>query len=218
MPCEHKFIQDLDLSYVEHLGYKPKTLIIGTFNPAWPEGNNAPWFYGRTHDAHAKPSNRFWHVLPVLYGHAPLMNAGPDEWKDFCKDNGIAITDMIRCIKDAHEHHPEHRRILASCSDKGVELGFHDHDANPLAPLLVRFPTIQHVYITRTTTYAGLWQDLSQELRDACQSPNRTYSDLLTPSPYAIKQIGRWNRVHPHDQANTIEDLLVKRWKQVWHF
>lgn len=68
MPCQHKFLNDLDLSYVRELGYTPTTLIVGTFNPAWPE-HPAPWFYGRTHDAHGNPSNRFWHVLPELYGH-----------------------------------------------------------------------------------------------------------------------------------------------------
>lgn len=47
MPCNHKFQEDLNL---ERLDFKPTTLIVGTFNPEWPDGNQAQWFYGRTHD------------------------------------------------------------------------------------------------------------------------------------------------------------------------
>jgi len=47
MACNHKFIEYLNL---ENLDFEPTTLIVGTFNPEWPAGNQAEWFYGRTHN------------------------------------------------------------------------------------------------------------------------------------------------------------------------
>ncbi len=43
MGCNHKFIDDLQLQYVD---WKPKTLSIGTFNLEFLdcENNNAHWF------------------------------------------------------------------------------------------------------------------------------------------------------------------------------
>jgi len=41
MPCFHKFLNYLNL---ETLDFEPTTLIVGTFNPEWPIGNNAMWF------------------------------------------------------------------------------------------------------------------------------------------------------------------------------
>ena len=41
MPCNHKFIEDLNL---ENLDFQPTTLIVGTFNPSWPENNQAQCF------------------------------------------------------------------------------------------------------------------------------------------------------------------------------
>jgi hypothetical protein len=38
MACIHKFKNFLRL---EKLDFKPETLIVSTFNPAWPEGNYA---------------------------------------------------------------------------------------------------------------------------------------------------------------------------------
>jgi len=57
MACNHKFKKYLKL---EKLDFIPETLIVGTFNPAWPAGNYAEWFYGRT------SNNYFWEVLPNL--------------------------------------------------------------------------------------------------------------------------------------------------------
>jgi hypothetical protein len=54
MPCPHKFQKCLNL---DKLDFAPETLIVGTFNPAWPEDNYAEWFYGRT------GNNYFWDVL-----------------------------------------------------------------------------------------------------------------------------------------------------------
>lgn len=36
MPCNHKFLEFLNL---EKLDFTPTTLIVGTFNPEWPDTN-----------------------------------------------------------------------------------------------------------------------------------------------------------------------------------
>ena len=63
MACNHKFQNELSL---QGLDYVPTTLIVGTFNPEWPEGNNARWFYGRT------DNNYFWDLLPKMFGDEGL--------------------------------------------------------------------------------------------------------------------------------------------------
>ncbi|MBD0333667.1 MAG: hypothetical protein ICV66_13555, partial [Chitinophagaceae bacterium] len=92
MACLHKFHLYLNL---ERLDFEPTTLIVGTFNPSWPATNTAEWFYGRTHDKQGTQNNNFWDVLPRLYGGDSLINKTPTEWKTFCHNKQIAITDII---------------------------------------------------------------------------------------------------------------------------
>jgi len=115
MPCIHKFKNYLDLG---KLDFEPKTLIIGSFNPALPTGNSAEWFYGRT------DGNCFWDVLPGLYNQPSLQHATPDQWKQFCHDHKIALTDLISAIDDADPLKKEHFKILAGFSDKAYVYPF----------------------------------------------------------------------------------------------
>src|SRR5579862_8159173 len=106
MPCLHKFHEYLEL---ETIDFEPNTLIVGTFNPAWPAENPAEWFYGRIRN------NYFWDVLPRIYD--PILNLRRGnhlQWKQFCSVNGIALTDFITSINDADEANEEHQEILAS--------------------------------------------------------------------------------------------------------
>lgn len=79
MPCNHKFIEDLNL---KNLNFKPTTLIVGTFNPEWPVGNTAEWFYGRI-------DNNFWDVLPRIYGNKSMRCSKPSDWKKFCEEKKL---------------------------------------------------------------------------------------------------------------------------------
>jgi hypothetical protein len=92
MACEHKFINDLQLQYVN---WKPKTLFIGTFNPEWLEceNNSAQWFYGRTQ------RNEFWNILPTTFGQPSLLEANRLAWINFCREKEIAITDILSSIE-----------------------------------------------------------------------------------------------------------------------
>lgn len=84
MACNHKFIDYLNLDRID---FEPNVLMIGTFNPEWPEDNYAEWFYGRTNN------NYFWETLPRIFQESSLRNENHLEWKNFCFRNQIAITD-----------------------------------------------------------------------------------------------------------------------------
>ena len=96
MACEHKFIADLQLQYVD---WEVKTIFIGTFNPDWKEcaNNNATWFYGRTQ------RNEFWEILPLIHKQPSLIDGDRNSWSEFCRKNKIAITDILSRINDADQ-------------------------------------------------------------------------------------------------------------------
>jgi hypothetical protein len=111
MPCPHKFQEYLKL---EKLDFLPETLIVDTFNPAWPEGNYAEWFYGRVRN------NYFWDVLPRMFD--PELNLRQkgihaSEWKLFCNQRRIAVTDLIYSIEDADSQNSDHREAFKYYSD-----------------------------------------------------------------------------------------------------
>src|ERR1041385_3671739 len=114
MPCVHKFVNDLQLQYVD---WQPKTLFIGTFNPGWVEcpNNNANWFYGRTQ------RNGFWCILPIIHGQGSLLGGDRGTWIDFCRKNGIAVTDILEEITNANPADVGHRQIICKFKDDSLE-------------------------------------------------------------------------------------------------
>src|SRR4051812_31067835 len=118
MPCDHKFKEDLDIGYAKD--WTPSTLIIGTFNPEWTDNNLADWFYGRTEN------NYFWSVLPQVYDQSSMLCKSKNDWQFFCKENKIAITDLIRSIRTAN--YEQHRKVISGFSDKAIEDNFKQAD------------------------------------------------------------------------------------------
>gem|GEM_PF-441429 len=208
MPCAHKFQRDLDLT---RLDFEPDTLIVGTFNPAWPLGNDAEWFYGR------KTNNFFWDVLPRLYGEPSLINAPASEWKAFCRDKKIAFTDLIWAIDDAEPDNREHIKMLTTYADKTIEYRFEDLEFVDIVKILQRRATIKHVYITRGVTDA-FWRHLWNPVMKYCNVHQLHERKLLTPSDEAAYQHEVYNNEHPNDKVLLLEDYILMRWKQEWHF
>jgi len=208
MSCQHKFYKDLNL---EQINFEPTTLIVGTFNPAWPAGNTAEWFYGRT------KNNYFWDVLPRLYGQASLINAGPAQWKQFCHDNKVAITDLIASIDDADPAKPEHNKMLGGFSDDAIIHNFDDFSYVNIVGLLQRHPTIKSVYLTRGITEA-FWKHLWNPVVHYCNSNGLHARILLTPSGYAFYQHGAHNKDNPGNIIPRLEDYILMRWQKEWHF
>jgi hypothetical protein len=126
MACNHKFIADLQLQYVD---WSPKTLFIGTFNPEWSEcdNNNAQWFYGRIQ------RNEFWCILPKIFGHPSLLTYNIESWISFCRKNEIAITDILSTI-DAEIDNPSH--LNAICKFKDGDISNFDVTINSIPVML----------------------------------------------------------------------------------
>lgn len=153
MACRHKFIADLQLEYVN---WEVRSLFIGTFNPSWAAciKNNSEWFYGRT------ARNSFWCVLSQLHEGLPNNASGRTEWIDFCRRNGIAVTDILRMIDNADENNPDHRTMVCKFRDDDIER--FNVTVNNIPEILQRHPTIQQVCITRQSL-PGFWEACFQD-------------------------------------------------------
>lgn len=150
MACEHKFLDDLQLQYVD---WKPKTLFIGTFNPAWIEcpNNNANWFYGRTQ------RNEFWCILPTIHGQESLLGGDREIWIRFCRENGIAVTDILEEIINANSADNEHRQIICKFKDDSLE----DFEVRitDIPRILESHETIKQICITRQRPLPDFWEE-----------------------------------------------------------
>jgi hypothetical protein len=208
MPCNHKFQIYLDLTQID---FEPTTLIVGTFNPSWPESNTAEWFYGRT------ASNCFWDILPRLYSEASLINATHVEWKQFCRDKQVALTDLISSIDDAEPGNREHIKMLGGFSDKAIEHNFDDFNFMDIVQLLKGQPSIKNVYITRGVMEA-FWRHLWYPVAHYCNANKIHERKLLTPSSDASYQHEAYNKEHPENKIIELEDYILMRWRQEWHF
>lgn len=175
MACNHKFQKYLSLS---KLDFVPITLIVGTFNPVWPNENEAEWFYGRT------KNNNFWDLLPRVYKQKSLINSSQQKWKAFCKEKKIAITDLIECINDANENNLEDVKLLSTFSDKSITTKFKDFKFIKIVELLKQNTEIKNVYFTRGAT-DNFWKKLWKPVEQYCNGNGITTKTLITPSGYA---------------------------------
>jgi hypothetical protein len=203
MPCPHKFQEYLTL---EKVTFDPKTLVVGTFNPKWPEGNPAKWFYGRT------DNNHFWDVLPRLYGQNSLKDADVTDWKQFCTEQNVAITDLISCIKDADESNEDYRELLGGYSDKAITSNFKSFDFVDIVRILKEHKSIDRVLLTRGTG-DKFWEKLWKPIEKYCDEHGIVCRTLMTPSGYAYYQQGRYNNKHP-DKRLTLPDFILYKWEE----
>lgn len=209
MPCSHKFQNDL---YLQGLDYEPTTLIVGTFNPAWIEDNEAQWFYGRTN---ADGGNNFWEVLPKLYNEPNLRAATPTEWKEFCRKYLIAITDLFETIDDANMEDQQHVEWLSDYSDKNIATKFVEHVPVHIPEILQWHPSILNVYFTRGVAET-FWRRKWQPVKSYCQQNRIRCRTLITPSHYAWYQQARHNNQNQNNKLN-LPDYILMRWREVWH-
>ena len=200
MVCIHKFARDLSL---ERLYFQPSTLVVGTFNPGWNHLiNSAGWFYGRTHN------NYFWDVLPRIYGHASLREAPISVWKDFCRQNRIALTDLIASIDDANEDNPDHLAYIASFRDDLIARHFKRLTLVNIPQLLAQHDSIRQVYLTRGIN-DRFWRQLWQPVSSYSQHHGIHCQNLLTPSGSARFCV-------PKDAGISLSDYIFKQWQEKW--
>jgi hypothetical protein len=173
MACQHKFYDYLQLQRLDD--FKPEILIVGTFNPEWPEGNYAEWFYGRT------DNNYFWDLLPRMFGDSGLRNQDHFNWKTYCRTQKVALTDLILSIDDAEIKIEVHKNILGKYTDTAIASKFKQQVPNPIVPLLQANPSIKSVYLT-TTNNSRFWQNLWNPVEQYCTQQNLWCKKLMTPS------------------------------------
>ena len=212
MPCNHKFHAELNLKEID---YVPTTLIVGTFIPAWP-ATSTGWFYGRTHDAEGNRLNSFWDILPRLYGESGLIDATPDQWKQFCRSKQIALTDLISTIDDADPANPEHVKVLTTFADKAIAYNFDDFEFVNIARLLKDNPSIKNVYLTRGIT-ESFWKHSWNPVVHYCNHNKLHERRLLTPTTEAQYQHEAYNHDNPENKILLLEDYILMRWRQDWH-
>lgn len=197
MACNHKFQSELT---IEGLNYKPSTLIVGTFNPEWPESNYAEWFYGRT------KNNYFWDLLPRIFGDAPLRSRNHIEWKKYCQLKQIALTDLIIRIDDAYDIEI-HRNILSRFTDSDLVNHFRKHLYNPIADILKANPSIESVYLTTTS---DLWINVWSPVEQYCNQNGLWCKKLMTPSKSARFFMTKGSGIK-------LPDFIYEDWEDKWN-
>lgn len=208
MPCHHKFIDYLNLY---NLDFEPTTLIVGSFNPSWPAGNKAEWFYGRT------ARNYFWDVLPRLYGNDSLRKSDKIEWIKFCEENKIVITDLITTIEDAEIGNEEHEEILKSYLDTSIADYFNEFKFTNIESILDRYPSIKNIYLTRNEgveLFDSRWNNIKTF---ALNKGVYHLKYLLTPSASARFQIKEYKKNNPEDKT-PLKNFIFEEWSKNWHF
>lgn len=222
MPCLHKFRDYLNLEkgYLNPqenlLDFNPTTLIVGTFNPSWPGGNNADWFYGRVRN------NYLWDVLPRLYNHEHnlRLNGNNDhlEWKKFCFKNKIALTDIINSINDAEDDIEEHQDILKTYLDSSIADYFNNFTFTNITALLDKFPSIKNVYLTRKEGIELFDEQWSLVEQYSLENPESQLhvKKLLTPSASARFQIRQYRQDNPYD-ITPLRNFIYQSWLENWH-
>lgn len=199
MACNHKFQNELNL---EGLDYEPTTLIVGTFNPEWPEGNYAEWFYGRT------DNNYFWDLLPRMFGDKGLRSRTQTEWKKYCRKKKVAITDLLSVIKDADPRNDAHRKILGKYTDTGLASKFKGQKENPIIPLIEANRSITAVYLT-TTIKSGFWQKLWNPIEEYCSVHKIPCKKLKSPSKGARFSMTK-------NSGISLPDFIYSDWITKW--
>jgi hypothetical protein len=211
MPCQHKFIEDLNLKKID---FEPTTLIVGTFNPAWPANNRAEWFYGRTRN------NYFWDVLPTLFYQPGLRNIPANDkpliWKQFCNHHKIAITDLVSCINDADQDNPQHQEWLNGYTDHAIAAHFDDFELTNLIGLLHQNPSIENVYLT-TKAQIPFFNEVWNEIEIYCLARQIHCQRLLTPSGSARYQIPAGYIPQFPAYNVVLANFILENWRREWH-
>ena len=194
MPCNHKFINDLELQYVD---WEVRTLFIGTFNPGWKacENNYAVWFYGRT------GNNEFWCILPNIHEQISLLNGDRIAWINFCKRNHLAITDVLKIIEDADEQNPAHRNSI--CKFKDDDLANFTVTPTDIPAILERHISIRQICITRQTL-PHFWAE--------CFIPTFTWIENNPQREIEIRYLRSPSRGARRGVVGNFCDFIAGRW------
>ena len=200
--CKHKFQDHLKLDYVN---WDVKTLFIGTFNPGCceKEENSAEWFYGRT------DRNMFWNTLGYIYSNNPRLGdeRKPELWMSFCKENKIAVTDLIYEVNELDLSNGEDKNNLCSgFSDKKLENYILQNKvtSSKVENLINNSPklkNVEFVYLTRRGA-DNPWNSLWNPIQNICNKREIHISTLTTPGGFNYFQFNNDFPRTPENLAN----------------
>lgn len=193
---------------LENSLYKPKILILGTFNPSL-DSNRADFYYGR---------NFFWPAFKNIFIHNEIRLYGErlencpynpyiEEILEMCKKLEITFSDLICEISDENNDlHISIKRGKEYVNNRVTEYNpINDSDLERLdrihkiqwnTPNIIDYlnknPQINTIYFTRVQN--GRWNDQINIIRLKC--PNVDIISIYTPSAqggYLFKQTGIYN-------------------------
>lgn len=204
--CRHKFYDDLNLNYVD---WNVETLFVGTFNPGCceKEENNAEWFYGRTEN------NMFWDTLGFIYSGNPDLGGkgNPEVWKNFCREHKLAVTDLIKEVKNLDlSKGPDRSDLCKGFSDTKLECFIRNNKVVPtevekLVSNSHKFPNLKSVCLTRKSLNKH-WRTLWNPVNIVCEKQDLYISNLTTPGRYNFYQFRNGNQRTPEN--------LAKYWRE----
>jgi hypothetical protein len=158
--------------------YKPKVLIIGTYNDANNPNNNADFFYGR---------NYFWPVISNLSNHANLLLQRRDvggippgsptlgQILALCEKFKLSFADLILDVNlPLADHNDGHLNAA-------LNLGQAVDNVQNIIEYINNSPSITHVYATSKFNHANinvLWQSINAGV----VRNDVTFGNIRTPS------------------------------------
>ena len=211
-----------DNAILKKTPYKPKVLILGTFNPNTPSTNHADFFYGR---------NYFWTGFKNLFVHKEVKlissrmpkNGKPkkpldpslNEILQICENLELTFADLISGV--LHNGNPKYN-ILENdniCFDNKTFNLIQDDKKGQISGLtqlekleqvnwntkniinyLCENPQIETIYFTRQPI--GIWKDSWNELINHKSLKGRTFTNIFTPSGQGKPVLNSMTRLLNH--------------------
>ena len=149
-----------------------------------------------------------------MFNEPSLRQAGPKEWKNFCQQKKVVITDLIASINDAEEKNPVHFEVISKFKDLEFAKTFDEFKKTGVLDLLLNYTNIKAVYYTRQPG-VELFDAEINKVMEHCKQNGIYFSHLLTPSASARYQMGGWKPKDPN-LKRSLANFIYERWWENW--
>ncbi len=181
---DNRFYTNSAILHTTH--YKPKVLIIGTYNDGNHQNNLADFFYGR---------NYFWPVMYNLANNLALGNinqltssrkrsliAGApnptlNQILELCKQFELAFADLVQDVLVPLGNHADKYVNNAVRNGQAID------NVAPIVEFLNNNPTIEFVYCTTKFSQLHHLEILWNQIIENVNRTNITFGCIRTPSP-----------------------------------
>ncbi len=165
---------------LDHTPYKPKVLVIGTYNEGGIIDNIADFFYGR---------NYFWPVISNLYVGANLLEQRRDAMGpippgnptlgtilDLCARFRLTFADLVADVPIPPPNHNDN--YINAAVGQGIAIT----NELQIVDYINRVTSITHVYATTKFTKQPHLSNLWQQISVGVNRPEIFFGKILTPS------------------------------------